>query len=223
MKKMFIFLAISIFVLFTSISYASMGNTYVYSSISGRVTDSLTGDPIAGAKVRVQIKEGDEKAVVFSNSNGEYIVDSLQPGTYRAMVFATDYNPLKYGVPIDVDACIISGVNFKMVRKHKTDVEDTNTISLPKEISLGQNYPNPFNPTTTIRFEISDRQQISLKVYNVLGQVVKTLVNETKAPGVYYQIWDGKDDNGQKVSSGVYFYKLNVGNVSKTKKMMMLK
>ncbi len=106
---------------------------------------------------------------------------------------------------------------------------DKGEVVLPKSFSLGQNYPNPFNPTTTIRFEIGigggtqQSVQTALKVYNILGQRVKTLVDEPKSPGVYYQTWDGKDEQGNKVSSGIYFYQLRAGSYNETKKMVLLK
>jgi hypothetical protein len=106
---------------------------------------------------------------------------------------------------------------------------DKGEVVLPKSFSLGQNYPNPFNPTTTIRFEIGigggtqQSVQTTLRVYNILGQRVKTLVDEPKSPGIYYQTWDGKDEQGNKVSSGVYFYQLRAGGYNQTKKMVLLK
>ncbi len=106
---------------------------------------------------------------------------------------------------------------------------DKGEVILPKSFNLNQNYPNPFNPNTTIRFEIGvdggnqAAVNTTLKVYNILGQVVKTLVNEPKLPGIYYQTWDGKNEQGEKVSSGLYFYQLRSGNYSETKKMVLLK
>ncbi|MCJ7498080.1 MAG: T9SS type A sorting domain-containing protein, partial [candidate division Zixibacteria bacterium] len=106
---------------------------------------------------------------------------------------------------------------------------DKGEVILPKSFSLSQNYPNPFNPNTTIRFEIGvgggnqAAVNATLKVYNILGQVVKTLVNEPKLPGIYYQTWDGKNEQGEKVSSGLYFYQLRAGNYSETKKMVLVK
>ncbi|MDP3023966.1 MAG: cohesin domain-containing protein [candidate division Zixibacteria bacterium] len=106
---------------------------------------------------------------------------------------------------------------------------DKGEVVLPKSFSLGQNYPNPFNPTTTIRFEIGigggpqQSVQTTLRVYNILGQRVKTLVDEPKSSGIYYQTWDGKDEQGDKVSSGVYFYQLRAGGYNQTKKMVLLK
>jgi hypothetical protein len=89
--------------------------------------------------------------------------------------------------------------------------------------SLSQNYPNPFNPQTTIAFSVKERGLVNLKVYNVAGQLVRTLANEQFAAGAHTKVWDGRNDAGQSVSSGVYFYKLVSNNFTQTKKMVLLK
>jgi hypothetical protein len=90
--------------------------------------------------------------------------------------------------------------------------------------SLAQNRPNPFNPTTTIEFTVKERANVQLRIYNVAGQLIRTLVNEARTPGeVHTATWDGRNDAGQSVSSGVYFYKLVAGNFVQTKKMVLLK
>jgi len=88
---------------------------------------------------------------------------------------------------------------------------------------LSQNYPNPFNPQTTIAFSLKERGNVSLKVYNVSGELVRTLMNENQDKGAHTKVWDGRNDSGQPVSSGVYFYKLVTNNFSQTKKMVLLK
>jgi hypothetical protein len=89
---------------------------------------------------------------------------------------------------------------------------------------LDQNYPNPFNPTTTIKYQIKDAGHVSLKIYNVAGQLVRTLVDEQVKAGEIQDIqWRGLNDAGQPVSSGVYFYKLISTNFTQTKKMVLLK
>jgi hypothetical protein len=89
---------------------------------------------------------------------------------------------------------------------------------------LDNNYPNPFNPTTTIRYGIKEQTHVSLKIYNVTGQLVKTLVSEVKKPAAEYSVtWDGRDASGNSVSSGVYFYSLTAGDTKHTKKMVLLK
>ncbi|MEE2876971.1 MAG: T9SS type A sorting domain-containing protein, partial [Candidatus Neomarinimicrobiota bacterium] len=86
-----------------------------------------------------------------------------------------------------------------------------------------QNYPNPFNPTTTIRFDIPEPSHISLKVYNLMGQEVRTLTNEWLPTGSHRLIWNGKDQRGIPVSAGVYIYRLQSQNFQKTWKMVLLK
>ena len=93
----------------------------------------------------------------------------------------------------------------------------------PLVSALSQNYPNPFNPTTTISFSLATRGHANLRVYNVSGQLVRTLSNETRHSGPHTVTWDGRDEAGSPVSSGVYFCKLVAGSFSQTKKMVLLK
>ncbi|HRY83604.1 MAG TPA: FlgD immunoglobulin-like domain containing protein, partial [Candidatus Cloacimonadota bacterium] len=88
---------------------------------------------------------------------------------------------------------------------------------------LNQNYPNPFNPETTISFNLPKAGAASLNVYNVKGQLVKTLVNGELAFGNHSIVWNGTDNNGAAVSSGVYYYRLNAGNNTETRKMVLVK
>ena len=88
---------------------------------------------------------------------------------------------------------------------------------------LDQNYPNPFNPSTTINYSIQESGNVIIKIYDSLGKQIRILVNETKNSGEYRTIWDGRDDNGKKVSSGVYFYQIQVGDYIQAKKMIMLR
>ncbi|MDP3025836.1 MAG: FlgD immunoglobulin-like domain containing protein [candidate division Zixibacteria bacterium] len=112
---------------------------------------------------------------------------------------------------------------------YKTDVKESIVEnSIPKNFSLEQNYPNPFNPTTKIQFKVGSLEfgrplHTTLKIYNILGQLVKTLVDEEKLPGNYKVIWDGKDDSGKEVASGIYFYQLKAKDYTDTKKMVLLR
>jgi len=100
---------------------------------------------------------------------------------------------------------------------------------LPSKFGLGQNYPNPFNMETTFTFELPElssglfESSVKLTVYNILGQKVATVVNREMAPGRYTIQWNGMNDSGLKIASGVYFYSLNYGHYLKTKKMVLLK
>jgi len=103
-----------------------------------------------------------------------------------------------------------------------TGIEKLNEL-IPEKYSLYQNYPNPFNPTTTIRFEVplskgGLKGVVSLKIFDILGKEVATLVNEQLTPGTYEDDW-----NASQFPSGIYFYKLTAGNFSETKKLILLK
>ncbi|MGB2696624.1 MAG: FlgD immunoglobulin-like domain containing protein [Candidatus Zixiibacteriota bacterium] len=102
-------------------------------------------------------------------------------------------------------------------------VTDSGSDGLILESKLHQNYPNPFNPNTTIEYCVQDPAKVTISVYNVLGQKVKTLVDEEKLRGDYTINWDGKNDAGNQVASGVYFYQVKVGDYTSSKKMLLLK
>ena len=100
----------------------------------------------------------------------------------------------------------------------KSESKESNKVEIPKEYTLSQNYPNPFNPSTMIEFAIVKPEFVTLKVYNILGQEVATLVNEVKAPGIYSVRFDASN-----LSSGVYIYKLQTESFTATKKMILQK
>jgi hypothetical protein len=90
--------------------------------------------------------------------------------------------------------------------------------------SLSQNYPNPFNPTTTIVYTVRRQTPVTLRVYNVAGALVRTLVDGVRSPGIDHKVeWDGRNAAGQAVASGVYFYRLVAGDYTRTRKMVLLK
>ncbi|KPK90115.1 hypothetical protein AMJ80_08880, partial [bacterium SM23_31] len=94
---------------------------------------------------------------------------------------------------------------------------------IPGGFNLYQNYPNPFNPETTITFQIPRSSFVTLKIYNITGQLVKTLISENLPSGVFKIIWDGTDGTGQKVSSGTYIFRIQAGEFSAVKKMMLIR
>ena len=95
--------------------------------------------------------------------------------------------------------------------------------STPTEFALLQNFPNPFNPETTIKYNLAEGTNVSLRIYNVVGQVVRTLVAEPQSAGRYTVRWNGSDDRGVSVSSGIYFYELRSNGFQDVKKLMLLK
>ncbi|MCH8010979.1 MAG: T9SS type A sorting domain-containing protein, partial [Candidatus Marinimicrobia bacterium] len=94
---------------------------------------------------------------------------------------------------------------------------------LPSSFALKQNYPNPFNPVTSIAYDLSSVTYVTLKVYDLLGRHVRTLVNESQIAGSYLAVWDGKDNTGGMVSTGIYLYRLETEQFISTKKMVLLR
>ncbi len=144
-------------------------------------------------------------AIAVDVSGNSYVTGFISGGTTNS-----DYCTIKY-------AKAVSGVE-----------EETGEREKPLDFALSQNYPNPFNPSTTIKFNVQGSKfkvpiHTTLKIYNLLGQKVKTLVDEEKLPGNYTVQWDGKNDSGNEVASGIYFYQLKADDFSQPKKMLLLK
>jgi hypothetical protein len=103
------------------------------------------------------------------------------------------------------------------VKSHPVSVPVT-ASGVPSTFGLDQNFPNPFNPTTNIRYSIPFTSKVTLKVFDILGSEVRTLVNTIQAPGQYTVTL-----NAQNLATGVYLYRINAGNFSETKKLMLVK
>lgn len=117
-------------------------------------------------------------------------------------------------------------VSQSLVNSHHQEVTlkyDSRSAILPETFSLGQNYPNPFNPETMIDFALPQAAQVTLFVYNVLGEQVRVLKDEHLPAGQYQVRFDGRDDSGATLASGVYFYRLRAGTFEETRKMVLLK
>ena len=104
-----------------------------------------------------------------------------------------------------------------------TDYQQSAGNILPEQFELGQNYPNPFNPGTVISFALKSREKVTLSVYNILGAKVARLVDDELAAGNYSVYWDGTDELGKPVASGVYFYQLTTPQAGQTRKMVLVK
>jgi hypothetical protein len=104
-----------------------------------------------------------------------------------------------------------------------TDVEEGLEVLLPRDFTLSQNYPNPFNPQTVIEYALPRDSRVQIVVYNVLGRKVKVLKDQWEEAGYRSVVWDGKDQKGEEVGTGIYFYKIQAESFVKTKKMVLLK
>lgn len=112
---------------------------------------------------------------------------------------------------------------FRVVSNTSLTSIGSNSEGLPNTFELFQNYPNPFNPSTIIKFNLPEAQKVTLKIYDILGTEVATLVNKTMAQGSYSYKWNGLNNYDKKVSSGMYIYRISAGEYSKSIKMLLLK
>ncbi|MBK6915345.1 MAG: T9SS type A sorting domain-containing protein [Ignavibacteriales bacterium] len=96
-------------------------------------------------------------------------------------------------------------------------------ITVPLEFKLLQNYPNPFNPSTSISYGLNEDADVSIIIYNALGLEIATLVNNSLPKGFHSVVWNGTDNSGNQVTSGIYFYRMVTGSFVETKKMILLK
>jgi len=144
------------------------------------------------------------------------------PKLHGKVTFLAD-NKLKYEAVSAQDPTIVND-SASVWYYGVTSVRPDQISGIPESFELLQNYPNPFNPTTVIEYSLTKPDNISLSIYNILGQEVRTLVsNEIHNAGKYKIIWDAKDNKGSAVSSGVYLYRLTQGSNILTKKMMLIR
>jgi protocatechuate 3,4-dioxygenase beta subunit len=194
-------------------------STRGYAAITGRVIlNAGTGSDVAGTLV-VAARNGVVAGYGFADATGSYSINGLAPGTYAVTadlpgtsLSQTKTASLSYnatGAPVGA----VVDLNLSLV----TDVQER-PADQPVSFGLAQNYPNPFNPTTTIGFQLATAGQVELKVYNLLGQEVVTLVNAYRAPGAYTATLDAAS-----LPSGVYLYRLTVGSSTATRKMVLMK
>jgi photosystem II stability/assembly factor-like uncharacterized protein len=157
---------------------------------------------------------GENGGIKRSTDNGLNWVSMYTAGVNNLKHFDfVQYTNIVYGWAVALDGRVIKLVDTLAVL---TGVNSNNNI--PGSFSLEQNYPNPFNPTSLIEFSLPKESFVKLSVYDALGREIDVLVNENRKPGIYQALFDGSDFN-----SGVYFYQLQAGEFTQTKKMILVK
>ena len=123
------------------------------------------------------------------------------------------------------DGFAIGDLNWFPAQKATWTITDVKTLSsnVPEKFNLSQNYPNPFNPDTKINFSIPKSGNVKIEIFNILGQKVRTLLDQEFNAGSYSSTWNGRNDFGKQLSSGTYFYSIETGSFRMTKKMILMK
>lgn len=155
--------------------------------------------------------------------NGDFFVGMEYDGTNKP---SYGYDPVDNGRAWDKQSTTWTLWNETYFMRASIQTPASDVIvetTIPNEFSLQQNYPNPFNPATMIKYSLPDERKVSLKIYDIAGREVVTLVDNTLAPGIYTVSWNGKNSKGTQASSGTYIYRLQAGDYVRTMKMILQK
>ncbi|MEA1981638.1 MAG: T9SS type A sorting domain-containing protein, partial [candidate division Zixibacteria bacterium] len=188
-----------------------------YSDISNLILDTtLTGQ----VNALDAVVYGDSLYTVTNEYIGIFDITSRWPmlvdsGGYGGKMISVTDNMIAVSNGFSLDFYDIS-------EEMPTSIE-SEYVYLPTDFELGQNYPNPFNSSTVVQFSIEKKSDVKLSIYNTLGRKIITVLDNYLSAGQYSVEWDGSRNNGDKVASGIYFYRLSVNNQIKSKKMLLLK
>ncbi len=180
----------------------------------------------------VRSLHADEKGNIWAGGEGLAKFDGESWEVYGPPELPMPPNRVVITIETDTQDNIWIGTNFGLIVYHKggivfrpTAVEGEIAEVLPSAFALSQNYPNPFNATTQMSFSIPNPAHIKISIYNILGQTVRELTNREYIPGIYHVKWDGMNDSGTPVASGIYFYRMTTvdGSRAIAKRMVLLR
>lgn len=204
-------------------------------AVRGLYSNGVSSVP-SFSNILIKVQESGNIAGVVRRQN----TSPIQGATVSAAGFTATTNgagayTLVLPVGIYDVTCSAAGYGTQAINNVVVNVNQTTTQNFIMLVSAGDdpvvpvtatalngNFPNPFNPETTINYCVKDAAPVRIEIYNSKGQKVRTLVNEIQSTGWYNPIWNGKDDNGQPVSSGVYLYRMSAGTYHNTKKMILM-
>ena len=198
-------------------------------TVHGRIRGAANNMPLQGILVRAISGDGDVEVNAVTDANGDYSLIELPAGDYRIDASGVGFEDGYFGGTNEQNASSITvgngqdfeGANMNLGEDNITSVSDGDA-TVPEAFDLSQNYPNPFNPETQIKYQLSENSQVTLKIFNLLGQEVITLVNQEQPIGVYTVQWNGKDSFGRQAATGVYIYQMKAGDKFVMSKPMLL-
>lgn len=205
-----------------TVSFLSNG-WFIAGTINSTVGDGLFVSTDKGATWSSHSLQGNAVLSFLPLQNGTVYAGTFANGVYKSNDNGLTWTQLTpgfpaYGLTMDKNG-VLYAAGYSGVYSSKQSVTAVDhTENIPKHFTLSQNYPNPFNPSTEIQFSIPQRNTVTLKIYDLLGREVKTLVNTELSAGTYSFQW-----NAENLASGMYFYRITAGNYTSTKKMILLK
>jgi len=203
------------------VSEINFDTTEVNQKIEQIVTLSNTGDlPLAIYTIQLSTETGSFHLIADSTY-------TIEGGS--EVDIAIEYAPKQAGIHTgalyiesnDEENSKVTLELLGVATSSQTAIDDL--TGLPTEFILHQNYPNPFNPSTTVKYDLPKESQVTLTIYNITGQKIATLVNDVQSAGYHEVIWNGANIHGQKVSSGVYFLRMQAGQFIRTISMTFTK
>ena len=193
-------------------------------TVHGKVSSGGAGLP--GIDVYAQMSDGSIGGYTLTDNAGAYEIDGLPAGPLTLIVDGEGFTSGAQSLSI---APSVYSLAQSFAVEVATTVPPASATHLPQAYELGQNYPNPFNPTTTIRFGLPVASAVSIRIYNLLGQQIVTLLAAQLGAGEHQAVWDGRDSQGRAVASGVYFYRMEAtsaagdASFSQMKRMLLIK
>jgi hypothetical protein len=197
-----------------------------YASISGTVKNSSSHAGVSGAIVYAADGNGNILGYGVTDAMGSYTIVGLAPGSYNLFADVVGYSSSgssSSSPSYDASGNPISSTSNLLVSPESPAGVVVNKTIQPTSYSLEQNYPNPFNPTTQIAFNIAQTERVNISIFNILGQKVATIINAGMSAGAHVVMWNGRNEHGELLPSGVYFYRLSTPTFSAVKKMILLK
>jgi len=185
-----------------------------YGSITGTVVNNY-GEPVRDALVELNYYWS-----TYTNAEGKFRFDIVEPRTYSLNISKEEHQSV-YIPGIIVTANEVTNLPDNIVLVSYVSNDDS--VEKPLATKLQANYPNPFNPSTTIDFTVAKTSAVKIEVFNVKGQLVKRLIDDTFVKGTHSVEWNGLSEQGKSVGSGVYFYRMQTEGRSETRKMVLMK
>ncbi|MFQ5637119.1 MAG: FlgD immunoglobulin-like domain containing protein [bacterium] len=182
------------------------GFLYTYDAATKQVLHNASNPILVG---------GGAMNLLFDQESGSLYVNNFSDDTVQLL------NPAN-GAVLNTFEFGDGALDMAILRLNTTSV-DTDNMPAPADFSLFQNYPNPFNPETIIRFSVSKKARIQIKIYNLKGQLIRTLVNDRFETGDHSTTWNGRNDGGAFVASGLYFYEMQAGDFQQVKRLTLIR